>query len=153
MHPLPHCHQHLHALRPSFIGSRVCGVWRLAPLVCCRLRIAPQYVLLVVDTEIDGTHDLGNAGPETDDGLFSWSAHVQDWREGDPTWGDDARGKGLIGAINYVNAQSLHAAASMSSWPTGLQATAAQNARACSVSLCVRVYACVLWDVCGYNSS
>lgn len=94
----------------------------------------------MIDTEIDGTRDLGNAGPETDDGLFSWSAHVQDWREGDPTWGDDARGKGLIGAINYVHVQSLHAATSMPSWLTGLQATAAKRDRVPAVYpwACVR---------------
>jgi len=34
--------------------------------------------------------------------LKTWAPHEADWREGDPTWGDDARGKGIIGAINYL---------------------------------------------------
>lgn len=37
-----------------------------------------------------------------------WSSHVQDWREGDPTWQGD-RGKGMIGAINYLSDQGLNA--------------------------------------------
>ena len=149
MHFAPHglsAHASAHACPVRRLAF---GVWRPWSAVdCTSTRLQPQYLLFVIDTEIDGTRDLGNAGPATDDGLFSWSAHVQDWREGDPTWGDDARGKGLIGAINYVRVQSLHAAASMSSWLTGLQATAAQRDRvpaewipghACAV--------CVRWDV------
>lgn len=31
----------------------------------------------------------------------SWEPHVKDWKEGDPTW-KDGKGKGLIGAINYL---------------------------------------------------
>ena len=31
----------------------------------------------------------------------SWSPHVKDWRPGDPTW-KDGKGKGIIGAINYL---------------------------------------------------
>lgn len=33
--------------------------------------------------------------------LKTWAPHVRDWREGDPTW-QDGKGKGLIGAINYL---------------------------------------------------
>lgn len=33
--------------------------------------------------------------------LKTWSAHRQDFREGDPTWRGD-RGQGLIGALNYL---------------------------------------------------
>ncbi|NQT11894.1 MAG: DUF5060 domain-containing protein [Planctomycetes bacterium] len=31
----------------------------------------------------------------------SWGPHVKDWRPGDPTW-KDGKGKGIIGAINYL---------------------------------------------------
>lgn len=31
----------------------------------------------------------------------SWSSHVKDWKTGDPTW-KDGKGKGLIGAVNYL---------------------------------------------------
>jgi hypothetical protein len=33
--------------------------------------------------------------------LKTWAPHGRDWREGDPTW-RDGRGKGLIGALNYL---------------------------------------------------
>jgi len=33
--------------------------------------------------------------------LKSWSPHVKDWNAGDPTW-KDGKGKGMIGAINYL---------------------------------------------------
>lgn len=33
--------------------------------------------------------------------LKTWAAHAQDFREGDPTW-RGGRGKGLIGALNYL---------------------------------------------------
>ena len=33
--------------------------------------------------------------------LKTWQAHVRDWREGDPTW-REGKGKGLIGAFNYL---------------------------------------------------
>ncbi|MGV3560490.1 DUF5060 domain-containing protein [Larkinella arboricola] len=37
----------------------------------------------------------------------SWGPHVQDWKEGDPTW-QDGKGKGIIGAINYLASQQLN---------------------------------------------
>ncbi|MEM8945832.1 MAG: DUF5060 domain-containing protein [Planctomycetota bacterium] len=37
-----------------------------------------------------------------------WEPHVSDWRAGDPTW-QDGKGKGLIGAINYLASQGLNA--------------------------------------------
>lgn len=36
-----------------------------------------------------------------------WSAHVRDWRPGDPTW-QDGKGKGLIGAVNYLASEGLN---------------------------------------------
>lgn len=33
--------------------------------------------------------------------LKTWAPHVRDWQEGDPTW-KDGKGKGLIGALNYL---------------------------------------------------
>ncbi|RAK00572.1 putative secreted protein (Por secretion system target) [Larkinella arboricola] len=38
----------------------------------------------------------------------SWSPHVQDWRSGDPTW-KSTKGKGIIGAINYLASEGLNA--------------------------------------------
>ncbi len=34
--------------------------------------------------------------------LKTWSPHVNDWKSGDPTW-KAGKGKGLIGAINYLS--------------------------------------------------
>ncbi len=39
--------------------------------------------------------------------LKTWKPHLKDWREGDPTW-RDGRGKGLIGALNYVASKGLN---------------------------------------------
>ncbi len=33
--------------------------------------------------------------------LKTWQAHVRDWKPGDPAW-KDGKGKGLIGALNYL---------------------------------------------------
>lgn len=37
----------------------------------------------------------------------SWKAHLGDWRPGDPTW-KDGKGKGLIGALNYLSAKGMN---------------------------------------------
>ena len=39
--------------------------------------------------------------------LKSWSPHVKDWRAGDPTW-QGGKGKGLIGALNYLAAKGAN---------------------------------------------
>ena len=40
--------------------------------------------------------------------LKTWSAHVSDWNSGDPTW-DGGKGKGLIGALNYLASEGMNA--------------------------------------------
>ena len=40
--------------------------------------------------------------------LKTWSPHLKDWQSGDPTWQDD-KGKGLIGAINYLSGKGCNA--------------------------------------------
>ena len=42
-----------------------------------------------------------------DNFIKDWAAHVKDWRDGDPTW-QDGKGKGMIGAINYLAGQGLN---------------------------------------------
>lgn len=37
----------------------------------------------------------------------SWKPHVADWKSGDPTW-KDGKGKGLIGAMNYLASKGLN---------------------------------------------
>lgn len=38
----------------------------------------------------------------------SWSPHLIDWKEGDPGW-KGGKGKGIIGAVNYLASQGLNA--------------------------------------------
>jgi len=63
--------------------------------------------------DFDGTFRIAaNAREGESDGgsqLHTFSPHVRDWRPGDPTWRGD-RGKGLIGAINYLADQGMNAA-------------------------------------------
>ena len=40
--------------------------------------------------------------------LKTFSAHVQDWKQGDPVW-QGFKGKGLIGAINYLSGKGCNA--------------------------------------------
>jgi len=39
--------------------------------------------------------------------LKSWSSHVSDWNAGDPVWQGN-KGKGLIGAINYLSSKGMN---------------------------------------------
>jgi hypothetical protein len=45
---------------------------------------------------------------QKDNLVKDWGPHVQDWRQGDPTW-QDGKGKGIVGAINYLASQGLNA--------------------------------------------
>ncbi len=40
--------------------------------------------------------------------LKTWAPHVRDWRPGDPTW-QGGKGKGLIGALNYLAEKGVNA--------------------------------------------
>jgi len=63
---------------------------------------APENFLAYED--FDGTfHDDGHK----DHLVKTWEAHKQDWNEGDPTW-KGGKGKGIIGAINYLASKGLN---------------------------------------------
>ncbi|HLU49256.1 MAG TPA: DUF5060 domain-containing protein, partial [Planctomycetota bacterium] len=62
---------------------------------------APETLLAYAD--FDGTRANRPNAP-----LKTWSAHVRDWRSGDPTW-QGGKGKGLIGALNYLSSKGLNA--------------------------------------------
>ena len=52
-------------------------------------------------------------GPFKSDGhkdnlIKTWQPHVKDWRKGDPTW-KKGKGKGIIGAVNYLASEGLNA--------------------------------------------
>ncbi len=40
--------------------------------------------------------------------LKSWTPHLGDWREGDPSW-QGGKGKGIVGALNYLASEGLNA--------------------------------------------
>ncbi|GIW96333.1 MAG: hypothetical protein KatS3mg110_4374 [Pirellulaceae bacterium] len=71
---------------------------------------APETLLVYAD--FDGTEPgrrraarPGEADPQPF--LHRYLPHVSDWKPGDPEW-KDGRGKGLIGAINYLSAQGVN---------------------------------------------
>ena len=45
---------------------------------------------------------------ENDQRVKTWSPHIADWQPGDPVWQGN-KGKGLIGAINYLASEGLNA--------------------------------------------
>lgn len=61
---------------------------------------APETLLAFVD--FDDTVERKKNAP-----LKTWERHIQDWNEGDPVW-KTQKGKGLIGAVNYVAAQGCN---------------------------------------------
>ncbi len=54
-------------------------------------------------TDFDNTIRSGERGP-----LKTWEPHVRDWRRGDPVWKGN-RGKGMIGALNYLAESGMNA--------------------------------------------
>ncbi|MEM8897477.1 MAG: DUF5060 domain-containing protein, partial [Bacteroidota bacterium] len=60
---------------------------------------SPENLLAYQD--FDNTPNIGNRRK-------SWSSHIQDWKAGDPTW-KNGKGKGLIGAINYLKSEGQNA--------------------------------------------
>ncbi|MFD2587105.1 DUF5060 domain-containing protein [Croceitalea marina] len=63
---------------------------------------APENFLSYKD--FDGTfHNDGHR----DNFIKSWTPHLQDWKEGDPTW-KKGKGKAMIGALNYLASEGLN---------------------------------------------
>jgi len=72
---------------------------------------APETLLAYAD--FDGTHAgqarkprSGEAAPGRE--LHRYEPHLRDWRPGDPTW-QNGKGKGLIGALNYLAGKGCNA--------------------------------------------
>ncbi len=54
------------------------------------------------------TADLKRKGEAAGDVfIHHYEPHIQDWRSGDPTW-RDGKGKGIIGALNYLAAKGMN---------------------------------------------
>ncbi len=51
--------------------------------------------------------DNTSAGKPDKSPLKTWEPHFADWKTGDPTWGD-GKGKGLIGALNYLASKGVN---------------------------------------------
>ena len=62
---------------------------------------APETLFAYAD--FDGTVTHNPKAP-----LKSWEPHRQDWRTGDPSW-QNGKGKGLIGAVNYLADKGMNA--------------------------------------------
>ncbi len=62
---------------------------------------APETLLAYVD--FDNTHAMKSEKVP----LKTWAPHLQDWKQGDPTW-KDGKGKGLIGALNYLSNKGMN---------------------------------------------
>ncbi|RYD67999.1 MAG: DUF5060 domain-containing protein [Verrucomicrobiaceae bacterium] len=63
---------------------------------------SPENLLSYADFDGDFKTD-----GEDDDLVKDWQPHVGDWRSGDPVW-QGSKGKGLIGAINYLASEGLN---------------------------------------------
>ncbi len=59
---------------------------------------------LLAYTDFDNT----SAGKPDKVPLKTWEPHMGDWKAGDPTW-KDGKGKGLIGALNYLAGKGVNA--------------------------------------------
>ena len=71
---------------------------------------SPENLLGYVD--FDDTYSLLAEGEEREgeaptSPLHKYEPHVADWNPGDPTWRDD-KGKGLIGALNYLAGKGIN---------------------------------------------
>ncbi len=62
---------------------------------------APETLLAYSD--FDGTETRKKNVP-----LKAWQPHARDWRDGDPSW-KNGKGKGLIGALNYLSGKGCNA--------------------------------------------
>lgn len=69
---------------------------------------SPENFLAYAD--FDDTYDAdAGSGSYEEVGTFihKYAPHVRDWRTGDPTWKGD-RGKGIIGALNYLASKGMN---------------------------------------------
>ncbi|MBN1765445.1 MAG: DUF5060 domain-containing protein [Sedimentisphaerales bacterium] len=72
---------------------------------------SPENLLAYAD--FDGTYSAKDAGLKRPDeaittNLKTWQPHISDWRPGDPVW-QNGKGKGLIGALNYLAGKGCNA--------------------------------------------
>lgn len=72
---------------------------------------SPENLLAYED--FDDTYRLQSSNEDgeakTNDTIHSYAPHIGDWEEGDPTW-KNGKGKGLIGAMNYLASKGMNVA-------------------------------------------
>ncbi len=72
---------------------------------------SPENLLAFEDFDatyrMQSSNDDGEA--KTNDTIHSYAPHLEDWNEGDVTW-QDGKGKGLVGALNYLASKNMNVA-------------------------------------------
>lgn len=71
---------------------------------------SPENFLAFVDfddTYYGGSNEQRSGEDSPNAGLHAYKPHIDDWTEGDPTW-KDGKGKGIIGAINYLASNGMN---------------------------------------------
>jgi hypothetical protein len=69
---------------------------------------SPENLFAYDDFDNTPNYTWTNASGEQAGGFRrDYAAHIGDWRSGDPTW-KEAKGKGLIGAMNYLASKGLN---------------------------------------------
>ncbi len=72
---------------------------------------SPENLLAFED--FDGTYRMKSANSDgeakTNKIIHSYEPHIKDWQEGDPMW-KSGKGKGLIGALNYLASKQMNVA-------------------------------------------
>ena len=72
---------------------------------------SPENFLAYADFDGDPPRHKGPGGPRQGEAalavLHQYKPHVRDWRSGDPAW-KDAKGKGIIGGLNYLAAEGMN---------------------------------------------
>ncbi len=58
--------------------------------------------------DFDGTYTVYSQTWKVIVPLKSYEKHIADWKEGDPAW-QNGKGKGMIGALNYLSSKGLNA--------------------------------------------
>ncbi|MCF8336214.1 MAG: DUF5060 domain-containing protein, partial [Bacteroidales bacterium] len=59
------------------------------------------------DTYYGGDSERRSGESAPNEGLHSYKPHIDDWKEGDPTW-QNGKGKGIIGALNYLSSKGMN---------------------------------------------
>lgn len=89
--------------RLNYVGTRYLQFAETGEFFLKQGPDAPENFLAYAD--FDG--DFKNDGV-SDNHIKTWSPHIGDWQSGDPFWKTD-KGKGIIGAVNYLANKGLNA--------------------------------------------